>query len=53
MIIKLTGKVRMPMEAASLIQALKDAETGVAQAEDGNGLEHSVEQVELAEGVSR
>jgi hypothetical protein len=42
----------MPREAAVLMEALKDAETGKAQEENGNGLETSIEQIDLAEGVS-
>lgn len=40
----LTGKVRMPREAEPLHQALRDAETGKAQAEKGDGLDVNVQE---------
>ena len=53
---QLTGKVRVPREAAGLMEALKDAETGKAQLQKGDGLEYvepsSVDQLDLHEGVS-
>ena len=53
---QLTGKVRVPREAAGLMEALKNAETGKAQVEKGDGLEYvepsSVDQLDLHEGVS-
>ncbi|KAH8078603.1 hypothetical protein HD553DRAFT_277760, partial [Filobasidium floriforme] len=50
----LTGKVRMPREAANLMEVLKDAESGKAQQQNGDGLEYvepsSIDQLDLNEG---
>jgi hypothetical protein len=46
----------MPREAANLMEVLKDAESGKAQQQNGDGLEYvepsSIDQLDLNEGVS-
>jgi hypothetical protein len=53
---QLTGKVPVPREAASLMEALKDAESGRAQRKNGDGLDvmvpEGVSELVLEDGVS-
>jgi hypothetical protein len=46
----------MPREATNLMEVLKDAESGKAQQQNGDGLEYvepsSIDQLDLNEGVS-
>lgn len=54
--IQLTGKVAVPREAASLMEALKDAESGRAQRRNGDELDvvvpEGVSELVLEDGVS-